>query len=97
MGHPENELSSLIGRELYTATGIWIGTVQDVVLDFDQGFVKGLAIADRNPDLFTSQIDADRGIVIPYRWIRAVDDIIITSGGLGDQEARAAVPSSSAI
>lgn len=79
-------ITSLIGRELYTANGISIGIVEDVVLDFDYGFAKKLAVTEINPELFTSEMDIDRGILIPYRWIGVVDDIIITSNCIGEKK-----------
>ncbi len=81
-------ITSLIGRGLYTANGISIGIVEDIVLDFDHGFAKKLAVTDINPELFISEMDVDQGILIPYRWIGVVDDIIITSNCIGEQKLK---------
>lgn len=86
MAHSDYAISSVIGKRLYTANGVSIGRVEDVVLDFDQGFAKKLAVADVNSELFTRPIDSKRGILIPFDWINVVDDIIITANGIGDRK-----------
>lgn len=86
MDHSDYPISSVIGKRLYTANGVSIGRVEDVVLDFDQGFTKKLAVTNVNSELFTRPIDSKRGILIPFDWIDVVDDIIITANGIGDQK-----------
>lgn len=76
----------MIGKRVYTANGVSIGRVEDVVLDFNQGFAKKLAVADVNSEIFIRPIHSKRGILIPFDWIDVVDDIIITANGIGDQK-----------
>ena len=68
------EITSLLEQDVYTQKGIYVGRVDDAVLDPDNGVVSGLALGDVNGDLFDSK---GKGIVIPYRWVTAVGDIII--------------------
>ena len=68
------EITSLLEQDVYTQKGIYVGRVDDAVLDPDNGVVSGLALADLNRDLFDNK---GKGIVIPYRWVTAVGDIII--------------------
>ena len=68
------EITSLLEQDVYTQKGIYVGRVDDAVLDPDNGVVSGLALGDVNWDLFDSK---GKGIVIPYRWVTAVGDIII--------------------
>ncbi len=68
------EITSLLGLEVYTQKGIFVGRVDDVVLNPEQGAVSGLALGDLNRDLFDQK---SKGIIIPYRWVTAIGDIII--------------------
>ena len=68
------EITSLLGLEVYTQKGIFVGMVDDVVLNPEQGAVSGLALGDVNKDLFDLK---SKGIIIPYRWVTAIGDIII--------------------
>lgn len=77
MTRSHDEVTSLIGRELYTVHGICLGTVEDIALDFKHEIVRKIAVTDLNPDLFDDLDEDARGILIPYRWVRAVNDVII--------------------
>jgi sporulation protein YlmC with PRC-barrel domain len=68
------EITSLLGLDVYTQKGVFVGRVDDVVLNPEQGEVNGLALGDLNKDLFEQK---SRGVIIPYRWITAIGDIII--------------------
>ena len=68
------EITSLLDQEVYTLKGIFVGRVDDAVLDPENGVVSGLALGDVNKELFDQK---GKGIVIPYRWVTAVGDIII--------------------
>ncbi|HUI39694.1 MAG TPA: PRC-barrel domain-containing protein [Methanothrix sp.] len=68
------EITALLDVEVYTQKGIFVGKVDDIVLDPEKGSVSGLALGDVNKDLFDQK---GKGIVIPYRWVTAVGDIIV--------------------
>jgi sporulation protein YlmC with PRC-barrel domain len=68
------EITSLLGLEVYTQKGVFVGKVDDAVLDPEQGVVSGLALGSVNKNLFDQK---GKGIVIPYRWVTAVGDIIL--------------------
>jgi sporulation protein YlmC with PRC-barrel domain len=68
------EITSLLDQEVYTQKGVFVGRVDDAVLDADKGVISGLALGDVNKDLFDQK---GKGIIIPYRWVTAVGDIII--------------------
>jgi len=71
----QSEITSLLGLEVYTQKGVFLGRVDDAVLDPEDGMVSGLALGSVNRELFDVKA---RGIVIPYRWVTAVGDIVIT-------------------
>jgi sporulation protein YlmC with PRC-barrel domain len=68
------EITSLLDQDVYTQKGIFVGRVDDAVIDPEKGMVSGLALGDVNRELFNQK---GKGIVIPYRWVMAVGDIII--------------------
>ena len=68
------DITSLLGLEVYTQKGIFVGKVDDAVLDPENGMISGLALSSVNKELFDQK---GKGIVIPYRWVTAVGDIVI--------------------
>ena len=77
-GTPE-EITNLVGREVYSNSGVFVGEVEDVRLDLDRETVTGLALGELNDELFRGQIPRGKGVIIPYRWVRAVGDVILVN------------------
>jgi sporulation protein YlmC with PRC-barrel domain len=71
------EITSLVGREVYSNNGVYVGEVEDVQLDVGARTVTGLALTEVNRELFENQIDGHRGVMVPYRWVRAVGDVVL--------------------
>lgn len=68
------ELTSLFGLNIYTNNGVYVGKLQDLVIDVEEQKVTGLAVSDINREIFDI---SSRGIIIPYRWVITAADIII--------------------
>jgi len=73
------EITSLVGREVYSNNGVFVGEVEDLRLDLEGEAVTGLALGDINRDLFGARVSGSEGVIVPYRWVRAVGDIVITN------------------
>jgi sporulation protein YlmC with PRC-barrel domain len=71
------EITTLVGREVYTKNGVFVGEVEDLRLDLDVQQVTGLALHQLNDELFGADVDSSRGVILPYRWVQAVGDIVI--------------------
>ena len=67
------EISELMGLQVYTSDGIFLGNVNNVVIDLDTQKIYGLFIGDTNPLLVEDSLPVN----VPYRWVQAVGDIII--------------------
>jgi len=74
-GAPQ-EITSLVGREVYSNNGVYVGDIEDVRLDIEAE-TTGLALANLNTDIFGNSMQGTRGIIIPYRWVRAVGDVVL--------------------
>jgi sporulation protein YlmC with PRC-barrel domain len=73
------EITSLVGREVYSNNGVFVGEVEDIQLDLDGQEVTGLALTALNVDLFHSKAAGSRGVILPYRWVRSVGDIVLVN------------------
>lgn len=61
-------ISRFYGLAIYNSKAEYVGIVNDVVLDFDNGEVFGLAVG---------QESGVQNIAVPYKDVVAVGDIII--------------------
>jgi len=73
------EITSLVGREVYTNNGVFLGEVEDLRLDLDAESVTGLALHQLNRELFATEAANSSGVIVPYRWVQAVGDVIIVN------------------
>ena len=83
------EITSLVGREVYSNNGVFVGEVEDIRLDLDAEVVTGLALTEVS-DLLSDRTAGARGVIVPYRWVRAVGDVVLVNDvveRLGDASA----------
>ncbi len=73
------EITSLVGREVYSNNGVFVGEVEDIRLNMEQEVVTGLALGQVNYELFDARLEDSKGVLIPYRWVRAVGDIVLVN------------------
>ena len=73
------EITTLVGREVYTKNGAFVGEVEDLRLDLNRQGVTGLALHEVNDELFDADVRSSRGVILPYRWVQAVGDIVIVN------------------
>ena len=73
------EITTLVGREVYSKNGVFLGEVEDIRLDLDAEEVTGLALHELNNELFGQTAAGARGVIIPYRWVQAVGDVVIVN------------------
>ena len=68
-----DETGDIIGLNVYTPKGIFVGKVSEMGFDLTNRCVDGLIVKDVNPVL------AEHGIVIniPYSWISAIGDVVL--------------------
>jgi len=67
------ELSEMIGLQVYTNSGVFLGNVNNLVVDVDSGSVEGIFVQETNPLL----VEGSMAVSVPYRWIQSVGDIVI--------------------
>ncbi len=73
------EITTLVGREVYTNNGVFLGEIEDLRLDLDAQQVTGLALHELNRELFAEEAASARGVIVPYRWVQSVGDVVIVN------------------
>ncbi len=77
-------LSSLVGRDVYTRNAKYVGKIDDTMVDTEKGNIYGFAVAmSKDSFLFRMISRSDQGakktILIPYREVLAADDIVLVT------------------
>ena len=71
----ETQITELFGLQIYTDKGMFIGEVEDVVIDVDSKKIEAVVVGKVNDQLF--ELKSFKGLKIPYRIISAIDDIVL--------------------
>ena len=52
---------------------MFLGNVNNLVVDVDNGSVDGIFVGETNPLL----VEGSRAVSVPYRWVQSVGDIVV--------------------
>lgn len=66
-------LDNIKGLEIYTPKGIFVGVVDEMIMNITEMKAEALFVKDANPVL----VDKNVSISIPMRWIQCIGDVII--------------------
>ena len=66
-------LTNLLGLQVYTDRGVYVGVLANVVLDLERKTAEGVFITETNPNIVEDSVD----ITIPFRWIQSIGDIVM--------------------
>lgn len=69
----KTELLDMMGLEVYSNDALYLGNVDNIVIDLYSMSVYGLYLRNTNPLL----VDESKSVVIPFRWIHSVGDIVL--------------------
>jgi sporulation protein YlmC with PRC-barrel domain len=67
------EATKIIGLEVYTPNGIFVGFVNNIVIDMKNNKADGIFLNDTSPVL----VDHGVSLNIPFRWVQSIGDIVI--------------------
>jgi sporulation protein YlmC with PRC-barrel domain len=67
------EITSMLGLHIYTNYGVFVGVINNVIVDLKKHRAQSLYVEQTNPTL----VEDSRSITIPYRWVQNVGDIVL--------------------
>ena len=71
----QTQITELFGLLIYTDKGMFVGEVEDVIIDVDNKKIDAIVVGKVNDQLV--DLKNFKGLKIPYRIISAIDDIVL--------------------
>ncbi|MDT8358572.1 MAG: PRC-barrel domain-containing protein [Methanomicrobiaceae archaeon] len=71
----KTQITDLFGMQVYTDKAVYVGDVDDIVIDIDTKKIESLAVGNLNQELM--ELKGFRGVRIPYRIIKSIGDIVL--------------------
>ncbi len=69
------QITELFGLNVYTEKSVFVGEVEDVIIDVDGKKMESLVVGKLNPEIV--DIKNYKGLKIPYRIIGSIEDIVL--------------------
>ncbi len=69
------QITELFGLSIYTEKSVFVGEVEDVIIDIEGKKMESLVVGKLNQELV--DIKNYKGLKIPFRIIRAIGDIVL--------------------
>ncbi|AEH06072.1 PRC-barrel domain-containing protein [Methanothermococcus okinawensis] len=72
------KISEILGKEVYTTKGLYVGKTYDAMVDIEKSSVSGIVISDASKGCLKDNVsDPTKKIVLPYRIVESIGNIIL--------------------
>jgi len=71
------DFSDIVDKEVYTEKGSFCGEIKDVEMELGKFAVRAVVVAAEKGSYLAEKVGGAKNVVIPYRMIESIDDIII--------------------
>lgn len=69
------QITELFGLSVYTDKAVYVGDIEDVIIDVDGKKMDSIAVGNLNPEFI--DVKGFKGIKIPYRMIKSIGDVVV--------------------
>lgn len=73
----EQDMSEVVGKDIFTDKGSYCGKIADVEFDLSKFRLRAIVVDAAKGSYLAGVVGGKRGVIIPYPMIRAIDDIAI--------------------
>lgn len=70
-----NQITDMFGLKIYTERSVYVGEVEDVIIDVDNKRIEAIAAGKVSPELI--DVKNHKGVKLPYRMIRSIGDVVV--------------------
>ena len=71
----KNQITEMFDRKVYTEKSVFVGEVEDVLIDVESKKMESIVVGKLNQQLV--DIKNYKGLKIPFRIIRSIGDIVL--------------------
>jgi len=71
------DFSDITDKDVFTRNGSYCGKLKDVELNLGKFAVRAVVVGAQKGSYLAQKVGGTRNVVIPYRMVESVDDIVI--------------------
>jgi len=73
------DFSDIKSKDVFTRNGSYCGKLKDIELQLGKFAVRAIVVGAEKGSYLAQKVGGTRNVVIPYRMVESVDDIVIIS------------------
>jgi sporulation protein YlmC with PRC-barrel domain len=70
-------LSDMIGKDVFTVKGVYTGRVSDMHVNLGKFRLNSLVLDVAKNSFLSNMIGNKRGVIVPYQYVESIGDVII--------------------
>lgn len=71
------DYSDITGKDVFTRKGSYCGKMKDIEINLSKFGVRSVVVGASKGSYLAQKVGGTRNVVIPYRMVESVDDIIV--------------------
>lgn len=71
------DYSDITGKDVFTRKGSYCGKLKDIEVNLSKFGVRSVVVGAEKGSYLAQKVGGSRNVVIPYRMVESVDDIIV--------------------
>jgi len=73
------DFSEIDSKDVFTRNGSYCGKLKDIELQLGKFAVRAIVVGAEKGSYLAQKVGGTRNVVIPYRMVESVDDIVVIS------------------
>ena len=73
------DFSEINSKDVFTRNGSYCGKLKDIELQLGKFAVRAIVVGAEKGSYLAQKVGGTRNVVIPYRMVESVDDIVVIS------------------
>lgn len=71
------DFSEVEDKDVFTRKGSYCGKMKDIEINLGKFAVRAIVVAAKEGSYLAQKVGGTRNVVIPYRMVESIDDIVI--------------------
>lgn len=71
------DFSEVADKDVFTRSGSYCGKMKDIEINLGKFAVRAVVVAAQEGSYLSQKVGGSRNVVIPYRMVESIDDIVV--------------------
>ncbi|MDY6770179.1 MAG: PRC-barrel domain-containing protein [Candidatus Nanohaloarchaea archaeon] len=77
-------MTDVVGKDVFTSQGSYCGKARDIELDLPKFKVRAIVVDAAQGSYLADKVGGKKGVIVPFSMVNAIDDVIMIDHFRGD-------------